>query len=84
MRATIEIDDDLLREARRLTKVRHTRALVHEALRPFVLDTALRQIAALGGTMPGLKVAPRRRFRGKRNRVGRPHVRAAKRSSGRS
>jgi Arc/MetJ family transcription regulator len=36
MRTNIDLDDELLREAMRLSKARSKRALVHEALRTYV------------------------------------------------
>lgn len=61
MRTTITLDDELLAEARRLTGIRETSALVREALRRLVEREAARRLAALGGTYPDLTAPPRRR-----------------------
>lgn len=61
MRTTLNIDDDLLAEARESTGVKEKTALVHLALQRLVEAEAYKRLAALGGTMPKLEVPPRRR-----------------------
>lgn len=61
MRTTLSIDDELLAEARRLSGLDQTSALVREGLRALVERESARRLARLGGTEPGLAVARRRR-----------------------
>lgn len=64
MRTTINLDDKLLEEARRLTGVREKTALVHEGLRALIERESARRLARLGGTEPDLKPVRRRRAAG--------------------
>ena len=61
MRTTINIDDDLLDEAQRLTGIEERTALVREGLRALIERETSRRLARLGGTQPDLKSVPRRR-----------------------
>ena len=61
VRTTVNIDDDLLENAKRLTGIEGTTALVREALRALVERESARRLAKLGGTQPQLKPVPRRR-----------------------
>jgi len=61
MRTTLEIDDDLLAEAQRLTGEKENTALVRRALHALIEREAARRLAGLGASMPRLKVARRRR-----------------------
>ena len=61
MRTTINIDDDLLDEAQRLTGIEERTALVREGLRALIERETSRRLAKLGGTQPDLKSVPRRR-----------------------
>jgi len=69
MRTTLNIDDDLLAEASRLTGVTEKTALVHAGLQSLIQREAARRLAALGGTQPDLKAIPRRRPPKFRNRA---------------
>jgi Arc/MetJ family transcription regulator len=60
MRTTINLDDDLIAEAQRLTGITERTALVHEGLRLLIEREAARRLAKLGGTSPDME-APRRR-----------------------
>jgi Arc/MetJ family transcription regulator len=60
MRTTLNLDDDLIREAREFTGIEEKTALVHAALRELIAKNAARRLAALGGSMPDF-TAPRRR-----------------------
>ena len=62
VRTTIDIDDKLLAEARRLSRVRGKSALVRAGLQALVEREAARRLAALGGTDRKLRLAPRRRM----------------------
>ena len=52
MRTTLNIDDQLLEEARRLTGIEGRAALVKEGLRALVERESARRLAALGGSAP--------------------------------
>ena len=60
MRTTLNLDDHLLEEARRLTGIEDRAALVNEGLRALVEREAARRLAALGGSAPGIRPIPRR------------------------
>jgi Arc/MetJ family transcription regulator len=61
MRTTLNLDDDLVREAREYTGIEEKTALIHEALRHLIAREAGKRLAALGGTMPDLNLPQRRR-----------------------
>jgi hypothetical protein len=61
MKATLDLDDDLVRIAQDFTGVVGITALVREALKSLIERESSRRLAALGGTMPELKNIPRRR-----------------------
>lgn len=61
MRTTVNIDDELLEEARRMTGMTEKAVLVREGLRALVERESARRLAQLGGTEPELEVVPRRR-----------------------
>lgn len=63
MRTTINLDDDLLREAQRLTGMKERTALLREALHALIERESARRLARLGGSEPALEAAPRRRLR---------------------
>jgi Arc/MetJ family transcription regulator len=65
MRTTVALDDELVRVAQEFTGVGEKTALIREALKALIERESARRLAALGGTMPGLKSIPRRR--GRRN-----------------
>ena len=54
--------DSLVRRAQELTGIMNREALIDEALRRLIAREAGMRLARLGGTMPDLKVPPRRRF----------------------
>lgn len=60
MRTTLNIDDELLGEAQRLTGTTAKAALVHEALRALIQRESARRLARLGGSEPELKLPSRR------------------------
>ena len=62
MRATLNLRDDLLAEAKRLTGVSEKTALLHAGLEALIARESARRLAALGGTARGLKVPRRRRL----------------------
>jgi Arc/MetJ family transcription regulator len=61
MRTTLNIDDDLLREAQRLSGLSGRAELVREGLRALIERESARRLARLGGSEPQLKPVPRRR-----------------------
>jgi len=66
MKTTLNIDDDLLEEARRLTNIEEKTALVRAGLEALISLESARRLAALGGTQPTLQAVPRRRSARKR------------------
>lgn len=61
MRTTLNIDDQLLADAKRLTGMSEKAALVREALRALIERESARRLAKLGGTEPQLQAVARRR-----------------------
>ena len=61
MRTTLNIDDQLLAKAQRITGVSEKTALVREGLRALIERESARRLARLGATEPQLKPVPRRR-----------------------
>jgi len=61
MRATLALDDDLVRIAQEFTGIAEKTALVREALKALIERESARRLAALGGTMTESKDIPRRR-----------------------
>jgi Arc/MetJ family transcription regulator len=61
MRSTLNIDDDLIEEARRLTGIKEKTALVRAGLEALIAREIGRRLAALGGTQPNFEAAPRQR-----------------------
>ena len=60
MRTTLNIDDDLLAKAHRISGLKERTALVREALRALIERESARRLALLGGTEPQLRPVPRR------------------------
>ena len=61
MKTTMNLDDELLEEARRLTGIREKTALVHRGLEELIARESARALVALGGSMPKLRPIHRRR-----------------------
>lgn len=61
MRTTLALDDDLVREAQRLTGTTEKSALVRQALRALIERESARRLAQLGGSEPDVEPGPRRR-----------------------
>lgn len=61
MRTTLNIDDDLLREAQELSGIREKTATVRAALEALIARESARRLAALGGTERRLRPIRRRR-----------------------
>ncbi len=62
MRATVALDDELLRKAQQLSGVSERTALLREALKALIHLEASRRLAAVGGSEPGLKEIKRQRI----------------------
>lgn len=62
MRTTLNIDDELLAEAMRLTGIEEKTAVVRAGLQALVSREASRRLAKLGGTEPDIEPIPRRRL----------------------
>ena len=60
MRTTINLDEELVEQARRITGTRERTALIHDGLRALIARESARRLARLGGSDPRAK-APRRR-----------------------
>ncbi len=60
MRTTINLDEQLIEQARRMTGTEERTALIHEGLRALIARESARRLARLGGSEPRL-TAPRRR-----------------------
>jgi Arc/MetJ family transcription regulator len=61
MRATIDLDDELLAKAQAFTGLREKSALIREALKALIERESARHLARLGGSEPGLEIVRRRR-----------------------
>ena len=64
MRTTLNIDDDLLAEAQRVTGLEEKTALVRAGLVALIERESAKRLALLGGTEKNLKSIPRRRAAG--------------------
>ncbi|MGF1602209.1 MAG: type II toxin-antitoxin system VapB family antitoxin [Thermosynechococcaceae cyanobacterium] len=60
MRTTLNIDDELLSEAQRITGVAEKTALVRAGLVALIERESARRLARLGGSEPQLQSIPRR------------------------
>ncbi|ALA59655.1 Antitoxin VapB32 [Nitrospira moscoviensis] len=61
MRTTLNIDDDLIKRAIKLTGVQEKTLLVHLGLEALISREAAKRLARLGGSEPRLKDIHRRR-----------------------
>jgi Arc/MetJ family transcription regulator len=61
VRTTINLDDELLAEARRITGIKGRTALIHEGLRTLIERERARRLARLGGSEAQLQPVSRRR-----------------------
>ena len=61
MRTTLNIEDELLAEAQRVSGVKERTALVREGLKALIERESARRLAKLGGTEPRLRPVARRR-----------------------
>jgi Arc/MetJ family transcription regulator len=61
MRTTLNLEEDLLEKARRLTGIREKTSLVRLGLEALISRESARRLAKLGGTEKRLRKIPRRR-----------------------
>jgi Arc/MetJ family transcription regulator len=62
MRATVALDDELIRTAQELTGVTERTALLRAALKALIHLEASRRLAALGGSRPDMEDIKRVRY----------------------
>jgi Arc/MetJ family transcription regulator len=62
MRTTLNLDDDLLRQAFELTGIAEKAALLRESLKALIERESARRLALLGGSEAQLEAPPRRRI----------------------
>ena len=60
MRTTLNIDDELLAKAQRVSGLKERTALVREGLKALIERESARRLAQLGGTEPQLRPVSRR------------------------
>jgi Arc/MetJ family transcription regulator len=63
MRTTLNLDENLVARATRMTGIREKTALLNAGLEALIARASSRRLAALGGSEPELEVPPRRRSR---------------------
>ena len=63
MRTTINIDEELLAQAQRVTGMNERTALIHAGLEALIARESARRLARLGGSEPRLRPVRRRRPR---------------------
>ena len=61
MRTTLNLNDDLLAEAQRITGVKERTALIHEGLQALIERESARRLARLAGSEKDLEEIHRRR-----------------------
>ena len=62
LRTTLNIDDELLQQAKSLTGFNEKTALVREGLKALIERESARRLSKLGGSQPQLESIPRRRL----------------------
>ncbi len=62
MRTTIILNDDLVREAQRLSQIKGKTELIHKGLQALIEKYACQRLIALGGSQKDLKMPRRRRY----------------------
>lgn len=61
MRTTVNLDEDLLEQAKALSGIDERTALLREGLKALIERESARRLARLGGSEPGLDKIPRRK-----------------------
>lgn len=62
MRTTLNIEDDLMEQASRMTGIMEKTALVRLGLEALIARESARRLALLGGTEKDMEAPPRRRI----------------------
>jgi len=62
MRATVTLDDDLLKTAHEYSGIKERTELIREALKALIAREAGRRLLLLAGTAPNIEDVHRRRF----------------------
>jgi Arc/MetJ family transcription regulator len=65
MRTTLNIDDEMLNKASRLTGIKEKTSLVRLGLQALIAQESSKRLSKLAGTEKNLHVIPRRRIRSK-------------------
>ncbi|OGW34231.1 MAG: antitoxin [Nitrospirae bacterium GWC2_56_14] len=65
MRTTLNIEDDLIAKASKLTGIKEKTSLVRRGLESLIAIESGKRLARLGGSEKALKQVPRRRSEGK-------------------
>jgi len=60
MRTTVNLDDNLLLEAERVSGIKERATLVNEGMRALIERESAKRLARLGGSQPALKPIRRR------------------------
>lgn len=60
MRTTLNIEDELLAKAQRVSGLKEKTALIREGLKALIERESAKRLAQLGGTEPKLEPIPRR------------------------
>jgi len=63
MRTTVNLDEELLKKAQKMTGMSERNALINEGMRALIARESARRLARLGGSDPEAKASPRRRPR---------------------
>ena len=63
MRTTLNIDDEMLIKASRLTGIKEKTSLVRLGLQALIAQESCKRLSKLGGTEKKLRATPRRRTR---------------------
>ena len=61
-RTTVNLRDDLLKQARHATGIKRKTDLLHAGLEALIARDARMQLADMAGSLPDAKAPPRRRF----------------------
>jgi len=69
MRTTLNLDDELIDRARRLTGLRRKTEVIHAGLEALIARESARRLGALGGSEPDLRLPPRRRAAARKRSV---------------
>lgn len=65
MRTTLNIEDELLEKAAKLTGIKEKTSLIRRGLESLIAVESAKRLARMGGSEKGLKTIPRRREAGR-------------------